>query len=382
MKAPAHCLPVALFLLLALVPCAPATSSARAAADDEEIDLFDWELRLMFWGVSAGRESVAGQEERIEDFFTRRARIVLKARPADDLSLRFQFGHDNAGSKISEEDNGLRIKDAFLNYRVNNGFQILAGQFKIPFLRHNLESGFKQLLVDRAKLPALRPAKEGARDIGGMAWGNRGGFQYRTAVFDGSDQEQKNDRSSLRGTLRVSYNWFTHEHGLDYTATSVGRRRILQLGAQVDAQNDRLDPKDDAGFDTLPRDYRAWAAEVFYDEPFGGGWALTFEGAWLDRRDDYADPALDERRIEGFYAQAGALLPGKVGPGRLQIVARYEDFDTERGAALSKRTNRSAGITYFGRDHKFKIQLEYTDRREEPDEIDNDQVRLSVSAIL
>ncbi len=210
--------------------CAAAPSTFSAEGNDE-VDLFAYELRFMFWGVS--------QEESVEDFLVRRARLIFKARPAEAVLLTFQFGHDNAGSEISREDEGLRIKDAYLNYKAADGFQVAVGQFKVPFMRHSLESGFNQLLVDRADLAGIRPAEEGARDLGVMLWGNRGGFQYRAAAFDGSDQEEGAEDSGFRGTVRVSYNWFEHESRLGYTGTTLGDKRILQIGAQIDRRPGR-----------------------------------------------------------------------------------------------------------------------------------------------
>ncbi|MBI2983747.1 MAG: hypothetical protein HYY42_06185, partial [Chloroflexi bacterium] len=69
-----------------------------------------------------------------------------------------------------------------------------------------------------------------------------------------------------------------------------------------------------------------------------------------------ASPALATRSTRGFYAQAGFLLPGHVGDGRLQIAGRYEDLDTERGSVKTSVTSRGGGITFFGRGHERKIQ--------------------------
>jgi len=375
-------------VLLAACLAAAQASPARAwitLAEGEKGKL-EVETRLMFWGVSAGPDDVPSgtpaQQENVQDFFLRRARIALRAQPSPKLELYTQFGQDNIGSKISVDETGFRIKDMYLNYKIVDGFQVTVGQFKVPFLRQNLESSHNQLLVDRAVLPGLRPAREGTRDTGAMMWGNLGGFQYRTAVFDGSDQEDSNSHSSFRGSARTSYNWFTHEPGAGLTGATLGQKRVLQIGAQTDAQNQRVDGKDDAGFTAELRDYRAYAADVFYDEPFNGTWALTVEGAWLDRRDNYENPALATRSIRGYYAQAGFLLPGHVGHGRLQIAGRYEDLNMERGSAETSVTNRGGAISFLGKGHDRKIQLDHTRRREEPTDLDNDEVRLSVIAVF
>ena len=350
--------------------------------DDRKLEL---EARLMFWGVSAGRDDVPSgpvQSEDVNDLFVRRARFLLRAKASPRLEIYLQLGQDSAGSKVLKPDAGFRIKDFYLNYRRAEGLQVLVGQFKVPFLRQNLESGFNQLLVDRAALASLRPALEGQRDEGGMIWGNHGGFQYRVAVFDGSDQDATNTRSTFRAATRLSYNWFNPEPGAGYAGTTIGEKRILQVGLQGDAQNHRMDPKDDASFTTLNRGYRAWAADLYLDQPFGGGWALTLEGAWLDRQDDYDSPGVSTRSIKGSYAQGGLLLPGHVGQGRLQLVARYEDLETERGAVESGAINRGVGINYFGKGHDRKIQFDYIRRRESPVDLDNDEYRLSVVAVF
>jgi hypothetical protein len=345
------------------------------------------ETRLMFWAVSSGRDSApAGapaQAEDIRDFSLRRARVLFRVQARPGLELYTQFGQDQIGSKIAADEAGVRLKDFYLGYKASEGLQIAVGQFRIPFLRQNLESAFSQLLVDRAALTALRPAREGSRDVGAMAWGNLHGLQYRLGLFDGSDQEDANPRSSLRGVARLSYNWFTREPGFGFTGTGLGRSHLLQIGAQVDVQHGRLDPKDDATFALLPRDYRARAVDLFYERPFKGGWALTLESAWLDRADDYEDPAAGSRSIEAFYVQSGILLPFRLGASRLQVAARYEDLESERGSARSGQTSRTLGLTCFvGQGQDRKIQADYTTHRERPSSLDNDQFRLSIIAVF
>jgi hypothetical protein len=362
---------------------APETKAPEAA----EKKKIEFELRFMFWAVSAGPEDLptgtpvpTAQTETIQDFFLRRGRLILKAQGSPSLDIYAQFGQDNAGSKISRDDAGFRIKDLYLNYKRADAFQVVVGQFKVPFLRQNLQSDFELLLVDRSLLTSIRPAIEGSRDQGGMVWGNKGGFQYRAAVFDGADQEDNNPTSSLRGSARVSWNWFTPEKGLSYTSTALGEKRILQVSVQGDAQNHRPDSKDDTGFTTESRSYRAWAADLFYDQPFAGTWVVTFEAAWVERRDDYDTPGVDTRSISGYFAEAGLLLPWKIGPGRIQVSGRYEDQDTDRGPLTSTIHLRTAGLTYYAAGHARKIQLDYTERHERPIELDNDEVRLSVIA--
>jgi hypothetical protein len=381
-------------LLVAVFAAATAATPVRAAIPliDNEKGKLDMEFRFMAWAMDAGPDlpQLPGvnsappppQDENIEDFFLRRLRLVFRGSLSKSLDMYVQFGMDNQGSKIQRDDTGVRIKDAYINYHKWDGLQVVFGQFKVPFLRQNLCSAFNQLLVDRSLVPGLRPAIEGSRDVGGMAWGNKGGFQYRTAIFDGSDQEDTNTSSSLRGSARVSYNWFTPEPGLSYTGTTLGEKRILQIAGQADAQNGRVDARDDPGFATEQRAYHAWAADVFYDQPLGDRWAVTAEAAWLQRRDDYDTDGFETRRIEGAYGQAGLLLPWDVGPGRMQIVGRWDEIDTMRGLAETEARGRTFGLAWFTKGHDRKIQFDHGDLHERPTDLDDNFYRLSAVVVF
>jgi len=374
-----------ILILVALVPAAPARAAVTLYEKDQT--RLEMEFRLMAWGVQAGPDLIpvgAGappdQEGEIYDFLVRRARILVRARLSNSLEIFFQAGEDNMGSKILKDDAGFRFKDAMLNFRHSEGLQLAVGQFKVPFLRQNLESGFNQLLVDRSITTAIRPAVEGQRDDGGMIWGNRGGMQYRVAVFDGSDQEDTNTHSSLRGSARVSYNWFTPEPGFGFTGTTFGKQKILQVGGQGDWQDGRTDPRDATAFQTERRDYRAWAFDYFYEQPYRSGWSLVTEGAWIQRRDDYLTDGLDTLSTHAGYVQAGVLFPWEVGIGHLQVSGRYELLDTDRGAASTDVRGRTFGLTWFLKGHDRKIQFDHTTLHESPVESDNDAYRISFAA--
>jgi hypothetical protein len=379
-------------LVLLFVAARALPAHAAITLLEGEKGKLDMEFRFMGWAVNTGPDYplVSGvnsdpppaQEENIQDFFVRRLRLVFRGQVTPSLDIYLQVGQDNIGSKVLRDDAGFRIKDAVITFRKYDAAQVSFGQFKVPFLRQNLCSGFNQLLVDRSLVAGLRPAIEGSRDQGGMVWGNKGGFQYRAAVFDGSDQEDVNTRSSLRGTARVSWNWFTPETGAGYTGTTLGQKRVLQIAGQADAQNNRVDARDDAGFETEPRAYSAWAAEVFYDQPLGERWAVTAEGALLRRRDDYDADGLATKSTDGAYGQAGLLLPWAVGPGRLQLAGRWEEIDKDQGAGTSSLRIRTFGLTWFTTGHDRKIQFDHGNVHERPVDPDDNFYRLSVVVVF
>ncbi len=66
--------------------------------------------------------------------------------------------------------------------------------------------------------------------------------------------------------------------------------------------------------------------------------------------------------LEGFYLKAGYMLPGKVGPGRLQFFVRHEnsDYGVEVGNAeyYDQKWN-SIGANWYLDGQKLKVSLEY-----------------------
>lgn len=333
----------------------------------------------MFWHDSADQPVTPGRHQFDTDFLLRRARAIIQVRVSESLTATIQAGQDNIGARFLAPDAGIAIKDAYINYRAANAFQVAAGQFKVPFLRANLESGFNQLLVDRGTLPTLRPAREGSRDIGVMAWGNARRFQYRVAAFDGSDQDAA-VRGTLRLTARLAKNWFTEEPGLAYTGTYLGTARILQIAAQADMQASRVDARDDPAWRAVRRDYRAWAVEALWEQPLAG-WAVTADGAWFDRHDAYLDARAGERHIAGYHAQGGLLLPRFFAPGRVQVAVRREAWTTTRGVTLGDTSRTAIGGTYYVSGQSRKVQADYTVKREVP-ELSNDEFRASYVVVF
>jgi hypothetical protein len=352
----------------------------EAFAGQDPARKIDAEVRLMSWADVSGQSAAARQPDTTTDFFVRRARLVVQARLSDRIAVSFQLGQDNIGAKALTADGGITLKDAYVNFRATNAFQVAFGQFKIPFLRANLESGFNQVLVDRGTLPTLRPAREGSRDVGAMTWGNAGGVQYRVAMFDGSDQDAGTAGGDLRLTARVAHNWFARETGFAYSGTSLGTTRVLQIAAQADLQNSRVDPRDESQFRSIARDYRAYALEAFLDQPIAK-WAVTADAAWFARDDNYLDDVTPARRLGGHSVQAALLLPRGIGPGRLQLALRREDWDTDRGPVSAQTVRTTTGGTYYVKEHARKVQVDYTVKREMP-EIRNDELRLSVVLVF
>ena len=107
--------------------------------------------------------------------------------------------------------------------------------------------------------------------------------------------------------------------------------------------------------------------DLFFDHPVGEG-ALTVEAAYIDVKNVTQDLGNCSWLIKGndaqiYYIQGGYLIPGKIGPGRIQPYFRYERL------AVDEKPNTafpSVGVNYYLKGHDAKLTLDWTlvDQRE------------------
>ncbi|MDA8326123.1 MAG: porin [Nitrospiraceae bacterium] len=92
--------------------------------------------------------------------------------------------------------------------------------------------------------------------------------------------------------------------------------------------------------------------DEYSEYPVGKG-SIATEAAYFDYN---TDTPLNPR-IKAWYAQAGYLLPGKIGPGRLQPAIRYDTCKPDDNDTATKAW--SAGLNYYIKGHNVAIQIEY-----------------------
>ena len=170
---------------------------------------------------------------------------------------------------------------------------------------------------------------------------------------DGMDDAARNPGDNLRFAGRMSLALLEPETGWFNQGTYLGKQRVLSIGVGGDHQ--RL------AFDTGEEDYSSWTVDLHYDQPVGAG-GLTLTGSYIDIRN--APNAINFTAIapaveaDVVSVRAGYLIPGDIGPGRLQPFGRYEwihvddsDDDTHVGGL---------GLNYFLMGHANKLSVEAT----------------------
>ena len=107
-------------------------------------------------------------------------------------------------------------------------------------------------------------------------------------------------------------------------------------------------------------DFTGWNVDVLMEKNLGASGVPTLEGAYYNYDRDGLGAAGAEGH--GYFALASYLLPGKVGPkklqGRVQPMVRYQNFEN-KGGATGKHTRTDLGVSYVIDGHNARLTANY-----------------------
>ncbi|HKK14410.1 MAG TPA: selenite/tellurite reduction operon porin ExtI [Gammaproteobacteria bacterium] len=346
---------------------------------------------VQFWGQYREYTSVNDNGDKF-DFFLRRNRVTLQGQVSNRIGFYAQFEatSDGKGQTVTTGD-PVYYRDAYLTFDFSDPVRFIVGKFKQTFTRENLEACLEPLTLDRAETIAYTPFGR-TRDVGVAMWGNLmdAMVQYRVMVADGREADAV-AKDAPRVTGRVHLSLLDPEYQYGYKGTYLGTKRVLTIGAGYDYQAD-------VAYADYPnqqdmKDYSAWTADVFFEYPYDWG-TPTLSGAYMDYSVGDAinknpDPDLPlTSELDGWYAKAGYLFPGKMGIGRLQLFYRHEDSDYNIDSGFYDQTWDSGGFNYYIDGQALKATLEYAHidfdkpRRGVPPLEDYDQVTAGLQVIF
>lgn len=298
------------------------------------------------------------------DAFLRRNRLTFSGQYNDYVGFYAQLEAGN-DSKLGQDNKSVYYRDAYVTLDYQDELRFIVGRFKNTFSRENLEACLEPLTMDRAEVLSYTPFG-GSRDTGLAIWGNLmdAKLQYRLMIADGREGDYV-AKDNPRLTARVHYSLWEPEPDYGYLGTYLGTKKVLTFGASVDKQ-------DGVAYANYPsrsniKDYSAWTVDAFMELPTASG-VYTLSGAAFEYDTGNAfnqtpDPDLTVNSdLKGYYVKAGYMLPGKVGPGRLQFFARHEKSDY--GATIGNveyydQSWNSLGANYYLDGQKLKISFEF-----------------------
>ena len=321
----------------------------------------DWWAQLYYQSRSY---TSATNSAGLSNFYFRRDRIVLSGQMTNRIGF-FVDTEVPMDGQAGFNNRSMYLEDAYATFHMNSAIHFIAGKFKIPFSRENLEDCFAPLTMDRSLVLAYTPFVS-SRDTGVAMWGNlhNAMFQYRVMVSNGRQgAEQPSSKPMVTGRVTVSL--LDPEYGYGYEGTYLGSMKVLTIGAAYEYQPDVVWYNYNTR--TSPKPYQAWTADIFWEQPFSTG-TYTLSGAYMHYSTDHAidsaypDPTLPQTaQLQGYYIKAGYMLPMTVGfpHARLQFFVRHEKQQYNLVTGYDDQLWNSGGFNYYIRGQSIKISGEY-----------------------
>ena len=283
-------------------------------------------------------------------------------------------------TQITLEGGSVALRDYTLSSTHFKELQPTIGQFKVPFDREFLTSGFNLQLIERSIASEEFSLQ---RDIGFQLSGRvfQDLLEYRVGIFNGSGANQSNQDKDLMYVGRLT---FTPFGPVPYSQGSLNQTSTPRLAIGVGtAYLPALEPgerKTLAGKlgDSKILPVESDVTQVTADLAFlYRGFSL--EGGYHFRN---IDPKVKTKfksvDANGFFIQAGYFII----PEHLEFAARYSFVDPDNPASSGKNNKKEVtiGPSYYLFGHRLKVQGNYTYRTTETSnkELDDHLVRLSL----
>ncbi len=243
-----------------------------------------------------------------------------------------------------KSDGSALLLDVWVNKKLGNGWNVVLGQFKLPFMLEYLRSTTRFQFVERSLLVAEFC---GSYTQGLMLVYQDDDFHGRVSFNDGASRlnSQWNTQDTeyaftARGEYKPFGNWKDYNDWQGFR----GQDPLLVLGGAVHVQ------KDEYGTSTAitavaTDDHEAlnfrWTADASW-EWSGGNLFLAVVGSHTD--------GLVPRDELGVVVQAGVFATEK-----LEFVGRYEWSDPDAGASEQNLSVLTMGFNYFIHGHQLRL---------------------------
>ncbi len=247
--------------------------------------------------------------------YLRRLRVILSGQLGNGTSCFFESDAANIGKA---ETNGTKagtvqmyVQDAYMQHTFMPELSVIAGLQLVGTTRNSLQSAATLMALNYGTYQFVASNvldNNVGRDLGvnlrGFLFDER--LEYRAGVFSGKCLTLY---SPLRTTARLSYMFEDRERGFFYTGTTLGKGKLLALGAGFDAQGT----------------YRGYSVDAFADRPLAGAGSLTasasmtlLNGGGSDVDSTYFTGTLPKQTI--FFSEVGYYITDL----KLQPYVKYE----------------------------------------------------------
>ena len=266
------------------------------------------------------------------------------------------------------------IRDFYVYWTPLEELNAKLGYFKVPFNQHRMTTSAKLLLQDRA---IASEQFDQDRDYGFDIYGKPfdGYMEYHEAIFNGAGENPEdrgtddNLNNELMYVFNIRYNPFGKYDTVDESDLKFTEKFKASVAASMvvnpkERDEKLVDSDGILGVLELSMKYRgiSWHNEIFArsEDPEDGG---------------------DTLNSDGFFTQAGYFILRD----RVEVAARYSMLDPDNDVSNDLEKEYTAGVNYYFRGHRSKIQADVghfvTEQGDEDDKNEN-RVRVQYQIVF
>jgi hypothetical protein len=293
------------------------------------------------------------------DFKLNSARIYLSSKVTDKLSFMFNTEYDG---------NNVGVLDAAAQFSFSDKFNIWAGRFIAPSDRANLYGPYYasnwnvyQDGVQDGYPSATINGMPTGRDDGVMYWGQFGKAKFSAGVFD---VPSTTDSKKVLYASRLQFDFWDQEGGYYLNGTYYGEKDLLALGVAVEGVSSD----------------NAYSVDGLLEKKLGNGGVVTLEAEYAkyDGLGGYTG-----KKSDGYYGLVGYLFPEMMGPGKVQVLAKYGktkyDFDDgEGGTFTTSHKTLELNVNYLIKAFGARLSLFYLNKNYDVSGADSKQIGLGL----
>lgn len=331
-------------------------------------------LKLQIWAQRLGKTTTDGED--YTDFSINNARIYFSGQVNKFVqfgaNLDFALYQGSSGRTNHGGTKQSRVNDAFINLKLMDEFQVMAGLYRLPFSRAALTDSYTYViptgygystrgnLFTPFTIGSVSEVKNGYRDAGLTFWGNimDGLIKYQIGVFDGRwdhvDPDYLGVKDNLAFAGRIQFTptmlGFKGEKGFTLADTYLGKQNVLSIGLGYNTQK-----WDDGEGNSATA--KAWTVDAMWEQKFGDIVPNLQLGYQYNKDMPAGSPVGSEKtKNKVWYAQAQLLYDQVVGLGKPALAIRYEKLDD--GTASDLDTDRvGVFLNYYIKGQDAKIQF-------------------------
>ena len=338
--------------LVALALALPASASAQAVLKVN--DSISVRLGFLSQTWADFNQNVRQDSSYSQNIFERRLRFIMSMQVGSHLSLFFQTDNPNLGRSgpgfAKTLGSGFITQDAYAEVKPgrSNALLLAAGLQYVPFCRNCMESAATILPMDLGAYSYLQNGttqSNGGRDVGfvgrGYLFGDR--LEYRAGVFSGARIMDGSAlaTNSLRAAGRVQVQLLEPEApAYSYPGTYYGRKKVLSVGAALDAQGS----------------YRGATVDAFLSLPIGAN-GISAQANFIHYDGHDFVPILPNQ--DAFEAEAGYHFTS----AKLTPWVKYEarNYDASVKTAFNQDERRfQAGGTWYVMGPNLNLKAGYS----------------------